>query len=154
MEKSKHVSQSGATQNPVPEQQLFLNLVRAKEHVMSQLTNLLKEHGLSEPQFNVLRILQGAGPDGLSCQKVSERMLTREPDITRLVDRLQTSGYVSRNRRTGKDRRLVVLRISHKGLKLLGKLDLPVIDLHQKQFFHFSRAELRELNRLLVKVIG
>jgi DNA-binding MarR family transcriptional regulator len=79
-------------------------------------------------------------------------MLTRVPDITRLVDRLERAGHVYRERRFPEDRRLVVVGITQSGLRLLAKLDRPVIDLHQQQFRHLKRRELQDLKRLLAKV--
>ena len=136
------------------EQQVFLNLVRTADHALTVAVPLFKAHGLSEPQYNVLRILRGAGPDGLPCGGIAGRMITRGPDITRLVDRLETSGWVSRERGTGSDRRCVVIRVTEKGRRLLAALDEPVRELHRQQFSNLSRTELRDLKRMLVKLRG
>jgi DNA-binding MarR family transcriptional regulator len=78
-------------------------------------------------------------------------MVTQMPDITRLVDRLEASGFVRRER-TDQDRRLILVHITAAGLELLASLDEPIISLHRKQMKHLSRAEIAELNRLLVKL--
>lgn len=135
----------------VPEQQAFLQLVVTHDRKMLEVKTLLKAHGLSEPQYNVLRILRGAGRGGLPCQEIGARLLTRHPDITRLVDGLEGLALVTRERGADADRRVVMNHITPKGLRLLAGLDGPVLELHRSQFSSLSRAELRELKRLLVK---
>jgi DNA-binding MarR family transcriptional regulator len=132
------------------EQETALNLLRTMDHLQQDFGRLFQEHGLSGPQYNVLRILRGHGGDGLSCCEIGAEMITRMSDITRLVDRLEESGWVERSR-DREDRRVVRVKITAEGLALLNRLDRPVEDLHKRQFGHFSRAELAELNRLLVK---
>lgn len=127
-----------------------MEVLRTHGHLHDGLSRLLREKGLSEPQFNVLRILRGAGEDGLPCQAVAERMITRYPDITRLLDRLAASGLVERIR-SREDRRVVVVTASRKALELLEQLDGPVAELHLRQLGHMTRAELSELIRLLDK---
>lgn len=135
-----------------PEQEGFLNVWRTHELLLSHMEELYKEFGISVVQYNGLRILRGTGDAGLSCQGVSERLVSRVPDITRLLDRLETKGLISRARDLKGDRRVVTARINAKGLKLLDKLDGPVLESHRRQFGHLARGELRELNRLLTKV--
>ena len=132
------------------EQQLFTNLVKTEAEKMFEVAALLREYGLTEPQYNVLRILRGAGKEGLPCGQISERMLTRLPDITRLVDRLERDGLVSRVR-PREDRRVILIRIKPKGLKLLDNLDAPMLELHRAQFSGLTKAEAREFKRLLEK---
>lgn len=132
------------------EQETALNLYRTMDHFQQDSCRLFQEHGLSGPQYNVLRILRGRGGEGRSCCEIAADMITRTPDITRLVDRLEQAGWVER-RRDGDDRRIVRVRITAAGLELLGRLDSPVLELHERQLKHFSRSELTELNRLLVK---
>ena len=117
------------------------------QHAFRQL---FKKHGITEPQYNVLRILRGAGPDGLPCLAIGERMVTRVPDVTRLLDRLECSEYVSRER-SKNDRRVVVARITRKGLGVLEKLDDPTLRRHADLLGHLSAEEVAELNRLLEK---
>jgi DNA-binding MarR family transcriptional regulator len=133
-----------------PEEEAALNLVRTVDHLGQEFSRLFHEHGVSGPQYNVLRILRGVGGDGLPCVDIAGQMITRMPDITRLVDRLEAAGLVER-RRTEEDRRVVLVRITPAGLDVLSRLDRPVLDLHRRQLGHLSRAELAELNRLLVK---
>jgi DNA-binding MarR family transcriptional regulator len=133
------------------EQEACLNLVRTVDHLSQQFQRLFQDHGISGPQYNVLRILRGHGGDGLSCCEIMAQMLTRMPDITRLVDRLEEAGLVCRMR-SQEDRRVVRVSITAAGLELLARLDHPVLEMHQRQLAHLTRKELAELNRLLVKV--
>jgi len=132
-----------------PEQEVALNLVKTSDHLQAAFTRLFKEYRISGAQYNVLRILRGAGTE-LPCQEISSRMISHLPDITRLVDRLELAGFVSRCR-TQEDRRLVLVQITEQGLALLAKLDDPVLELHRKQLGHLTAEEKAELNRLLVK---
>lgn len=134
-----------------PEQEVTLNLLRTADFVSREGSSLLERHGISGPQYNVLRILRGHRETGLPCQKIIAQMITQMPDITRLVDRLEASGFVSRER-TKQDRRLVIVHITAVGMSLLAQLDEPVLDLHRGQMKHMTRAELAELNRLLEKL--
>lgn len=133
------------------EQETALNLYRTMDHLQQDSCRLLQDHGLSGPQYNFLRILRGRGGDGRSCCEIAADMITRTPDITRLVDRLEQAGLVER-RRDPDDRRIVRVQITPTGLELLSRLDEPVLELHKRQLGHLRRAELEELNRLLVKV--
>lgn len=133
----------------VPEQIAFVNLAKTYDRLRSAFGALFKAHGITEPQYNVLRILRGAG-EGLACSRIGERMITRVPDVTRLLDRLEAHGLVARSR-DGEDRRVVVTSITPKGLKLLTALDRPVQELHRKTLGHMSERELEQMNRLLMK---
>jgi DNA-binding MarR family transcriptional regulator len=137
----------------LPEQEAFLNVVRAADWLTRGSAELLKEHGLSGAQYNVLRILRGSEPGGLPCKEVAERMITREPDVTRLLDRMESRGMIARTRSEA-DRRVVVTRITRAGLDLLTELDDPVAALHKRQFAHLTREQLAEFNRLLDLVRG
>ena len=108
---------------------------------------MLKAEELSATQYNVLRILRGA-PEGLPCGEIANRMITRDPDVTRLLDRLEKRGLISRWRDT-KDRRMVMARITVDGLKLLARLDEPVQESHRKQLGHLGKERLRALSDLL-----
>ena len=112
-----------------------------------QLSGLLKTEDLSANQYNVLRILRGS-PDGLPCGEIGNRMITRDPDITRLLDRLEKRDLISRCRET-KDRRMVMARITPEGLKLLARIDEPVRETHRSQLGHLGRERLRALTELL-----
>lgn len=136
-----------------PEQEAYLNLLRTKSVLEGELHALFKARGLSEATYNALRILRGelrAGADGVPCQVIGERLITRVPDVTRLIDRLENAGLVKRAR-TPKDRRVVLVSITKKGLAVLDGLDKPLLDLHKRQFRHMERSELETLNELLVK---
>ena len=111
------------------------------------LIQVLKTEEVSATQYNVLRILRGA-PEGLPCGEIANRMITRDPDVTRLLDRLEKRGLISR-RREAKDRRTVMARITPEGLELLGRLDEPVQGTHRKQLGHLGRSRLRVLAELL-----
>jgi DNA-binding MarR family transcriptional regulator len=134
----------------VPEEEVNLNIQRTHSVLSGSSVKLLKRHKLSSPLYNILRILRGAGTGGLPCSKVGARMVTREPDVTRLVDRLERAGWVKR-RRSEEDRRVVNIEITKSGLKLVGRLDGPVTELHKQGLGHLTRQEMNELNRLLVK---
>jgi DNA-binding MarR family transcriptional regulator len=107
----------------------------------------MKAEDLSSNQYNVLRILRGA-PEGLACGEIGNRMITRDPDITRLLDRLEKRGLISRCRET-KDRRMVMTRITPEGLNLLARLDEPVQQAHRDQLGHLGKERMRALAELL-----
>src|SRR3954464_2829510 len=104
-----------------PAEEAYLNLIRTYGMLETDFNRLFKQHGISEPKYNVLRILRGAGGDGLPSLEIASRMITRVPDVTRIVDRLETQGLVRRER-TQADLRVVVVSITKKGLDLLSKL--------------------------------
>lgn len=130
------------------EQQVYLELLRVADSLVQDAENILKPLGLSHTQYNALRILRGAEPTGLACSGIGERMLTHDPDITRLLDRLESRGLIKREREQ-EDRRVVRTRITEAGLKLLAELDGPVCELHQKQLGHLQPGQLEELKHLL-----
>jgi DNA-binding MarR family transcriptional regulator len=140
--------QSRRKRRGCPEEALFLELLRTTDMLTRGLVSLLKTEDLSSNQYNVLRILRGS-PDGLPCGEIASRMITRDPDITRLLDRLEKRDLISRCRET-KDRRMVMARITPEGLKLLGRLDDPVEEAHRRQLGHLGRERLRALTELLL----
>jgi len=107
------------------EQEVFLNLQRTAEVLIGELAEVLKALELTPTQYNVLRILRGAGPGGLPCREISLRMVTRDPDVTRLLDRIEARGLVERERLTT-DRRVVLVRIAAGGLATLEAADPAV----------------------------
>lgn len=109
---------------------------------------LVKRFDVSPTQFNGLRILRGAEPKGLPCSEISERMITRDSDITRLMDRLEKRGLAERCREN-KDRRGIMARITPAGLELLKKMDKPVEEFHHKLLGQLGESRLRSLLRLL-----
>ena len=132
------------------EEEVYLNLLRTGETLSREVENLLRPSGLSGTQYNVLRILRGAGRQGLACGETGERMVTHDPDITRLLDRLEKRKLITRAR-DARDRRVVTTRITPQGLRLLGTLDKPVADLHGSLFRHMSGRDLKKLSSLLEK---
>jgi DNA-binding MarR family transcriptional regulator len=132
---------------PLPEELAFLELQRTADLLSRAVAHLLKAEELSANQYNVLRILRGA-PEGLTCGEIGSRMITRDPDITRLLDRLETRGLISRCRENP-DRRMVMARISLPGAKLLARMDAPVRQAHRRQLGHLGRLRLRALTGLL-----
>jgi MarR family 2-MHQ and catechol resistance regulon transcriptional repressor len=138
-------------------EEAYLNLLRTAGVLYADFERLFKGYGLSEPKYNVLRILRGAklngefNGEGLPSLEIGDRMITRVPDITRLVDRLEAEGLV-RRRRCEEDRRVVWVAITPRGLKLLDEMDEPVSRLHRQQFSHMTHEESVALSRLLEKV--
>lgn len=130
------------------EQEVFLRLLKAADVLEGELSALLKGSDLSATQYNVLRILRGAGESGMPCGRITDRMITREPDMTRLLDRLEARGLIARGR-SPDDRRVVLGRLTGKGKALLKSLDAPVLQLHARQLAQLGKASLRELARLL-----
>jgi len=133
------------------EDQLFVSLLKAADSLSQEAERLLKSAGLTGAQYNVLRILRGAEPDGILCRGIAERMISRDPDMTRLLDRMEKHGWITRHRQKD-DRRVIKTRITAEGLKLLRKLDQPVHDLHQRQFRHLAAPRLKQLVELLDEV--
>jgi DNA-binding MarR family transcriptional regulator len=125
----------------------YLELLRTADMLSRNLSDLLKTEDLSSTQYNVLRILRGA-PDGLPCGEIGSRMITRDPDITRLLDRLEKRNLISRHRET-KDRRMVMARITPGGIELLSRMDEPVRGAHRGQLGHLGRERLKALTELL-----
>src|SRR3984893_6941412 len=144
----KKAKQPDQTRRPAhPEEAAFLDLLRATDMLSRGLITVLKAEDLSPTQYNVLRILRGA-PEGLPCGEIASRMITRDPDITRLLDRLEKRNLISRCRETN-DRRMVMARIAPDGLKLLSRLDAPVQNTHRKLLGHLGKPRLRALGGLL-----
>jgi DNA-binding MarR family transcriptional regulator len=137
-----------ARRSQCPEEEVFLELLRTTDMLSRGLVRVLKSEDLSPTQYNVLRILRGL-PEGLPCGEIASRMITRDPDVTRLLDRLEKRELISRCRET-KDRRTVMVRIAPEGLRLLARLDEPILTAHRKQLGHLGRERLRALSELLV----
>ena len=135
-----------------PEEAAFLDLLRTADIISRPVAQVLKTEDLSPTQYNVLRILRGS-PDGLTCGEIGNRMITRDPDITRLLDRLEKRSLISRCRES-KDRRMVLTRIAPEGLELLARLDKPVEDTHRKLLGHLGQERLRALAGLLAACRG
>ena len=140
-------SRSNRQPRACPEEAAFLDLLHTTDMLSRGLVPVLKAEELSATQYNVLRILRGA-PEGLTCGEIAGRMITRDPDITRLLDRLEKRGLISRSRQAN-DRRIIMARITPGGLRLLARLDEPVQQAHQRQLGHLGRRRLGALSRLL-----
>jgi DNA-binding MarR family transcriptional regulator len=143
----KNAAHSHSKRRSGPEEAVFLDLLRTTDILSLALVTVLKTEDLSANQYNVLRILRGS-PEGLRCGEIAGRMITRDPDITRLLDRLEKRGLISRCRET-KDRRMVMARITPLGLKLLACLDEPIEETHRKQLGHLGQERLGALAELL-----
>jgi DNA-binding MarR family transcriptional regulator len=130
------------------EAKLFVAMLRAADRLSQDAELLVKTHGLTATQYNVLRILRGAGPDGLACKGIGDRMISRDPDMTRLLDRMEKRSLVTRERQT-QDRRVIKTRITPEGLEILKKLDEPIDELHKKQFRHLAASKLKALAEAL-----
>jgi DNA-binding MarR family transcriptional regulator len=130
------------------ENRIFVALLQTTDTLAQEAEQLLKAAGLTGAQYNVLRILRGAEPAGLACRAIGDRMISHDPDITRLLDRMEKRLLITRARQTD-DRRVVKTRITPQGLSLLKTLDQPVHDLNERQFRHMSAARLKILSDLL-----
>ena len=132
------------------EQEALLSIERTAALLGHELADMLAAHDVTPAQYNVLRILRGAGSDGLHRAAIRERMVRQEPDVTRLLDRLEAAGLIARAR-SDSDRRQVDARITRAGLALLRALDASVAAFHERQLGHLSRAKLRALIDLLAE---
>jgi len=130
------------------EEEALLNLLRTSDCLNRAFHLKTRDWGVTSTQYNVLRILRGAQPDGLTCAAVGSRMITAEPDITRLLKRLKALKLI-RQKRDSQDRRVVRTVISEAGLALLGQMDPTILSLPGELLGHLERAELEELIRLL-----
>lgn len=125
-------------------QDAYVLLQRAAGRLADEAAQLLKPHGLTPTQYNVLRILRGARPDALACGDIAARLINREPDLTRLLDRLEKLGFTARCREK-QDRRIVRVSITTAGLDLLKLIDAPMLALHRRQFAPLDEAALTAL---------
>jgi|SRR5450432_617624 DNA-binding MarR family transcriptional regulator len=134
------------------EARLFVAIVSSADSLAQEAEQLIKRHGLTGAQYNVLRILRGAEPEGLLCRGISERMISRDPDMTRMLDRMEKRELITRERQKD-DRRVIKTRITVTGLDLLKKLDQPVRELHKGQFAHLAAPRMKTLVGLLEEII-
>lgn len=135
------------------EEEVILNLSRTNEYLGTRAAEVFKRADLTGTQYNALRILRGAGREGLSCREIGERMVTTVPDVTRLLDRLEARGLISRER-PAHNRRQVITRVTDEGLRLLAELDEPVAENHRRLAGHLGEKQLKTLNRLLEALRG
>lgn len=147
MKNPRNSGRAGKHRIGSPEESALLEVVRTADVLSRGFVPIWKISGLSATQYNVLRILRGAH-EGLACGEIANRMITRDPDITRLLDRLEKRRLIARAREAA-DRRTVLTRITPVGLRLLGRLDGPVQRVHRRQLGHLGPARLRKFVELL-----
>ena len=133
------------------EEEVILSIAHTAEYLGSTLSGVFKAADLTPTQYNVLRILRGAGSEGLSCSEIGERMVTKESDITRLLDRIESRGMISRER-PANNRRMVITRITEEGLRVLAELDRPVEETNRQLVGHLGKEKLKTLSALLEAV--
>ncbi len=134
-----------------PSQEALLNVMATASWVATEMASALAPHGVTQAQYNVLRILRGCHPEHYTCTEVGVRLLDRTPDVTRLLIRLESRGLVRRER-AAHDRRVVQVSITEAGLDVLSRLDEPVENTIARLGSHLSEAELTQLSALLEKV--
>lgn len=144
---------SGMVTSPVsrvisPQQEAFIALAQTASALGDELERILRPYGLGRTQYNVLRILRGAGTEGLCRNEIRDRLLSRMPDVTRLLERMADAGLLERERRTD-DRRQVSTRLTRRGKDLVDRLDDVVEAEHQRLLGHLGPDQLRTLTRLL-----
>ena len=144
---ARQVSRPPASQST----RAIVGLFGSADRVRALMETLVEPHGITGQQYNVLRILRGAEPDGLPTLTIARRMIERAPGITRMIDRLEAKALVARERRGG-DRRCVHCRITRTGLDLLGALDAPVSAAERTAFGALSDREVSQLTTLLERV--
>jgi DNA-binding MarR family transcriptional regulator len=135
------------------EEEAILSIARTAALIEHGGAEAFKPYGLTTTQYNVLRILRGAGQEGLCRNEVGERLVTKVPDVTRLLDRMEAAGLVVRER-GAQDRRFVATRITDKALKLLERIDRELPAMHARQLGHVSQKRLRDLISILEEVRG
>ena len=129
------------------EEETFINVIRTAEKLNRKYAVFLKSYNLTTSQYNVLRILRGAREKGLICREIGERMISFDPDVTKLLDHLEARGLATRERQE-KDRRIISVKISGEGLALLGEIDEPLNDFTKNLLGHLNKQQLKTLNSL------
>ncbi len=130
------------------EEEVYLNIQHTAEALLWKATELFKRYELTPTQYNVLRILRGAGQEGFICREIGERMVARDPDVTKMLDRLEKRGLTLRER-DQRDRRVIITRITDEGLKLLKELDPHIVENSREMLGHLGTKRLETLNELL-----
>jgi DNA-binding MarR family transcriptional regulator len=133
------------------EEEAHLSIQRTAALLEHAFETALKPHRITATQYNVLRILRGAEPEGLCRSEIGERLVRQVPDVTRLLDRLEQAKLIARHR-GGEDRRYVLTRITKSGLHLLNEVQHRIDEIHRKQLGHLDEAQLRRLVSLLAVV--
>jgi DNA-binding MarR family transcriptional regulator len=133
------------------EEEAAVSLARTQALVQHASEEIFAKFEVTRTQYNVLRILRGAGPEGLCRAEVRDRMITRVPDVTRLLDRMEEAGLIERER-GGEDRRFVTARITKDGLKVLARMDQPLHEFLDARFAHLGSERLNALIDLLAEL--
>ena len=133
-----------------PEQEAALSVLRTGDQLQIRFARLLREHGLTPSQYNILRILRGEGKP-LPILEIASRTITVVPGITGLIDRLEQAGFVNRLR-CEKDRRVIYVALTDHATTTLAAVDEPLLALHRKLLGHLSPGDLKDLIRLLEKL--
>ena len=134
-----------------PAQEAFLSIQRTADTLSQRVEQFLKPWEVSGTQYNVLRILRGAGPEGLRCGEIGERMIAHDPDITRLLDRMEKADWIERAR-DPRDRRVVLTHINRRGLDLLKKIDKPIEEFTGQLGNHITDKRFRDLIDILDEI--
>jgi DNA-binding MarR family transcriptional regulator len=135
----------------VPQQQAYLQLVYTANILQRDLGLFFKSYGLSGKQYNALRAIRREGSVGITCSQIAAQMIEQDPDVTRLIDRLEQMNLVTRATEK-KDRRIVRVYLTDDGEKLLSQIDVPLIEKHCAQLNSLSKDELMTLIKLMCKV--
>jgi DNA-binding MarR family transcriptional regulator len=149
---------ASATQRPLlsPEQMAaeaaFVAVMRLANEFVADGEAFFKKHGLTLAQYNTLRVLRDADNDGMPCQQIGEALIARDPDITRLTDRLEDRGLVAKER-SAQDRRVVKVRLTPEGVELVNSLDWLVVEQNDAQIAALNLAEKRQFLALLEKIM-
>ena len=133
------------------EEEAVLNLMRTHEFLQQRQTDFFKQFQLTPTQYNILRILRGAGQAGVTCSQAAERMVAADPDITRLLDRLEARQLIERQRGS-QDRRVVISRITAQGIDLLKDIDRPLAEFVKRQLGHIGKERLAQLIEILESI--
>ncbi len=133
------------------EEEALLNLLRTHEFLQQRQAEFFRRFQLTPTQYNMLRILRGAGSDGITCTQAAERMVTADPDVTRLLDRLEARGLIARVR-SREDRRVVITRITAAGTGLLKAIDRPLMEFHKRNLGGLGKEKLGQLIEILESI--
>lgn len=136
---------------PSLEEEAFLSIERTAALLSDAFEQMLRPYGITGTQYNVLRILRGAPQDGLCRNEIRDRLVTRMPDVTRLLDRMEAAGLITRTRGSA-DRRMVSTQLTQEGRVLVDSLDAPTTTEHRDRLGHLSAEQLRTLIDLLTEV--
>lgn len=126
----------------------YIHIQKTADALLNGATAVLKPAGLTPTQYNVLRVLRGTHPDSVTCGELAEQLINKDPDITRLMDRMEARHLISRERHK-RDRRHVTIRITDAGLRILKSLDGPIANYHRRQLGRLGSRELNSLIELL-----